>query len=201
MPVSRQVIVIDYHFWLMAALSLWRHFSPSTLINSEATLWRALPAGDSGKDSKMFEPCSQQTQRFCGKRRYEKNNWEQNTGVDFRRDINLLRTNIKKGPKNVSALITKVCLLGPRKLFVFIYLLTYLFIHSFIYSVFLRCRSAYCYSTYCPTFLLIQVYTIPAGRDGLMLSFPAIRERRKKFRFFHRRPLIREWPRLLNIRI
>ena len=134
MPVSRQVIVIDYHFWLMAALSLWRHFSPSTLINSEATLWRALPAGDSGKDSKMFEPCSQQTQRFCGKRRYEKNNWEQNTGVDFRTDINLLRTNIKKGPKNVSALITKVCLLGPRKLFVFIYLFIYLLICLFIYS-------------------------------------------------------------------
>ena len=133
MPVSRQVIVIDYHFWLMAALSLWRHFSPSTLINSEATLWRALPAGDSGKDSKMFEPCSQQTQRFCGKRRYEKNNWEQNTGVDFRTDINLLRTNIKKGPKNVSALITKVCLLGPRKLFVIIYLFTYLFVYSFIH--------------------------------------------------------------------
>lgn len=96
MPVRWQVIAIDYHFWLMAALSLWRHFSPNTLINSEATLWRASPASDSGKDSKMFEPCSQQTQRFCGKRRYEKNNWEQNTAVDFHRDMNLLHTNIKK---------------------------------------------------------------------------------------------------------
>ena len=121
----------------MAALSLWRHFSPNTLNNSDATLWRASPASDSGKDSKMFEPCSQQTQRFCGKRRYEKNNWEQNTWVDFRRDINLLHTNIKKGPRNVSALITKVCLLGPRELSVFIYywlidLFTYWFVYSFI---------------------------------------------------------------------
>ena len=179
-PVSH-LIVID--FWLTAALSLWRHFSPNTLINSEATLWRAWPASDSGKDSKMFEPCSQQTQRFCGKRRYEKNNWEQNTWVDFRRDTNFLHTNIKKGPRNVSTLITKEFLLGPRELSVFIYywlidwlidLLANLFIHSFIYSVFLRCRSAYCYSPYCLTFLLIQVYAIPDGRDGLMLSFPAI---------------------------
>ena len=163
MPVRWHLIVID--FWLTAALSLWRHFSPNTLINSEATLWRACPASDSGKDSKMFEPCSQQTQRFCGKRSYEKNNWEQNTWVDFRRDINFLHTNIKKGPRNVSTLITKEFLLGPREencpyLFIIdwlIDLLTYLFIHEFIYSVFLRCRSAYCYSPYRPTFLLIQV--------------------------------------------
>lgn len=135
MHVRWQVIVIDYHFWLTAALSLWRHFSPNALINSEAILWRACPASDSGKDSKLFEPCSQQTQRFCGKRRYEKNNWEQNTWVDFRRGINFHHTNIKQGPRNVSALITKVFLLGPFLLYLLLIdLLTYNYVYSFIHS-------------------------------------------------------------------
>ena len=174
MPVRWHLIVID--FWLTAALSLWRHFSPNTLINSEATLWRACPVSDSGKDSKMFEPCSQQTQRFCGKRRYEKNNWEQNTWVDFRRDINFLHTNIKKDQEMCPHWLQRSFFWAQENcpyLFIIdwlidwlIYLLTYLFIHSFIYSVFLRWRSAYCYSPYCPTFLLIQDYTIPAGRDA-----------------------------------
>lgn len=170
MPVRCHLIVID--FWLTAALSLWRHFSPNTLINSEATLWRACPASDSGKDSKMFEPCSQQTQRFCGKRRYEKNNWEQNAWVDFRRDINFLHTNIKKDQEMRLHWLQRSFFWAQENcpyLFIIdwlIDLLANLFIHSFIYSVFLRCRSAYCYSPYCSTFFLIQVYTIPAGRDA-----------------------------------
>ena len=143
MPVRWHLIVID--FWLTAALSLWRHFSPNTLINSEATLWRACPASDSGKDSKMFEPCSQQTQRFCGKRRYEKNNWEQNTWVDFRRDINLLHTNIKRTKKCVHTDYKGVSFGPKRTVRIYlllidwlidwlIYLLICLFIHSSIQS-------------------------------------------------------------------
>ena len=142
MPVRWHLIVID--FWLTAALSLWRHFSPNTLINSEATLWRAWPASDSGKDSKMFEPCSQQTQRFYGKRRYEKNNWEQNAWVDFRRDINFLHTNIKKDQEMCPHWLQRSFFWAQENcpyLFIIdwlidwlIYLLICLFIHSSIQS-------------------------------------------------------------------
>lgn len=40
----------------------------NTSVNSEARDCSAFPAGDSGHVSKMFEPCSQQTQRFYKKK-------------------------------------------------------------------------------------------------------------------------------------
>lgn len=44
--------------------SRWRHSGFIFPTNFAARDCSAVPAGDSGNDSKMFEPCSQQTHRF-----------------------------------------------------------------------------------------------------------------------------------------
>ena len=43
----------------------------NTSVNSDARDCSAFPAGDSGQVWKMFDPCSQQTQRFYVKREGE----------------------------------------------------------------------------------------------------------------------------------